>query len=233
MYEHDSRGLRRGHHVAARLAGPQFFPTEKTRVGFRHGDFRVVTYGKGCLVQQRIALGAVPIKASDFAVPAFAPGKMREGVLGGKGGYSLQDLDDLDCNFDRSLSATLEIVNWHLGYSKRCLCKEALGSLPVPCGVVRFSTSLTHLSRKVVDDSDWLPRLVVPLHGYELRPGFSRLAKNALHRCFLLQRRYATTGSVTGIRLGILGTRVRGLPSTPALPAPRSSILPLPVLHSW
>jgi hypothetical protein len=105
-----------------------------------------------------------------------------------KAGYSLRDLDDLDCNFDRPLSATLEIINWHLGYSKRCLCKEALCPLPVLCGVVLFSTSPTHLSRKVVDDSDWLPRLVVLLHGYQLRAGFSFLAKNALHLSFLLVR---------------------------------------------
>ncbi len=47
------------------------------------------------------------------------------------------------------------------------------------------------------------------------------------------RQRHATIGSVTGMWLGIFGTRVLGLPSTPELPAPSNSILPLPVLQSW
>ena len=43
---------------------------------------------------------------------------------------------------------------------------------------------------------------------------------------------YATMGSRSGIWLGIFGTRVRGWPLTPALPAPKRSILPVPVLQS-
>ena len=40
-------------------------------------------------------------------------------------------------------------------------------------------------------------------------------------------------GCLTGMWLGRLGTRVRGFPSTPELPAPNSSIRPFPVLQSW
>jgi hypothetical protein len=43
---------------------------------------------------------------------------------------------------------------------------------------------------------------------------------------------YAMTGSRSGIWLGIFGTRVRGWPLTPVLPAPKRSILPVPVLQS-
>ena len=101
---------------------------------------------------------------------------------------SARNFYNRDCNFAHALSGTPEIIDWDFGYPNRCLCKEALCPLPVPGGVVLFSTSLTDLSRKVVDDGDWLPCLVVLLHGYELRTGFSFLTKNAVHLSFLLVR---------------------------------------------
>ena len=51
-----------------------------------------------------------------------------------------------------------KIIDRDFGYPKRCLCKEVLCPLPVLGGVVIFSTSLTDLSRKIMDDSDWLSR---------------------------------------------------------------------------